>query len=117
VSVRWEDSISGGLKDILEKSRHLTDDVAVGAEIILEDSAKRVPERSGDLVGSGRVKADRGGDNAVGITYDGPYARWIHEHLHFKHPAGGEAKFLETAVITKGEAAVNKAGEHFWERL
>jgi hypothetical protein len=115
--VRWENSLSAGLKEVLEKSRNLTDDVAYGAALILEDSDKRVPEQSGDLVGTGKVNPDRGGDNAVGITYDGPYARWIHEHLHFKHPRGGEAKFLETAMLTKGEDAVNKAGEHFWERL
>jgi hypothetical protein len=45
------------------------------------------------------------------------YARWVHEHLMFKHPFGGEAKFLETAMLTKGEAAINQAGEHFWGRL
>lgn len=117
MTMQWEDTMTSRLRAILEESRDMSADVADGAKLILEDADRRVPKESGDLAATGSVKEDRGGLNAVGITYTSVYARWVHEHLHFKHPAGGEAKFLETALLTKGEAAINKAGEHFWERL
>jgi hypothetical protein len=41
----------------------------------------------------------------------------VHEHLHFKHPYGGSAKFLEIPMISEGFAAVEKAGRHFWDRI
>lgn len=117
MSIRWENSISGQLERIAAQAFDLSEDVAAGAEIILADADVRVPKETGDLAASGSIKEDRGGLNTVGIVYDSVYARWIHEHLHFKHPRGGEPKFLETAMLVKGSEAVNAAGKHFWERL
>jgi hypothetical protein len=117
VSIEWENTLSAGLERVASAMFDLSQDAEAGAEVILEDSDIRVPKESGDLAASGSVKEDRGGLNTVGIVYDSVYARWIHEHLHFKHPHGGEPKFLETAMLVKGQDAVNKAGEHLWERL
>ncbi|GAB3081032.1 hypothetical protein GCM10027053_51980 [Intrasporangium mesophilum] len=117
MSMRWRDTMSIYLREVLEKTKRLDDDLAVGAKIILADSDKRVPKEHGRLVASGVVKRDRSGNNAVGIVYGGPYARWVHEHVHFKHPRGGQAKFLETALLEKGREAINEAGRHLWERL
>ena len=96
---------------------HIEDGLEQGAQIILEESDVLVPKEIGDLAASGSVKKDRGGLNTVGITYSSVYARYIEEHLFFKHPHGGEAKFLETAMITKGSDAINKAGEVIWDRV
>lgn len=115
--IRWQNSLSAGLREVLEKTQSLDDDLYEGALVILADSDHRVPRESGVLMASGDVRKDRAGHNAVAIEYDSVYARWIHEHIHFKHPQGGEAKFLETALLVKGHEAINKAGEHLWRRL
>lgn len=81
----------------------------IGARVVLARSDQIVPKRSHDLENSGSVKVDRGGAKTVGIVYDSVYARWVHEHLWFKHPFGGSAKFLETAMHEKGKDAMRLA--------
>lgn len=115
--IQWEDSMTPQLRRIRAKALDLSEDVADGAEYVLEGAVAAVPKKSGDLAASGRVEQDRGGLNTVGITFDGPYARWIHEHVGFKHPQGGQAKFLEVPMLKRGWGAVKRAGEHFWGRL
>ena len=117
MSIRWENSLSAGLERMAAAANDLSQDARVGGEVILEDALVRVPKETGDLASSGMVQEWRGGKNTTAILFSSVYARWIHEHLHFKHPHGGEAKFLETAMLVKGEEAVNAAGNHFWERL
>lgn len=115
--MRWEDALSGPLERILAKSEDLSRDARAGAEVVLEESMRLVPKRSGHLVGTAMVQEWRGGKSTAAMTYDGPYARWVHEHVNFKHPFGGTSKFLELAMLTKGGEAVNEAGRHFWGRL
>lgn len=115
--IEWRGDLVGELRAILAKTQVLDDDLADGATAVLDESNVLIPKESGDLMASGRIQKDRSGTNAVAITFDGPYARWIHEHMGFKHPRGGQAKFLETALLTKGKAAINAAGEHLWRRL
>lgn len=117
MSVKWLDTMTPQLERILEQALDVTEDAADGAEYILEAAVAAVPKESGDLAASGRIEKDRGGRNTVGITFDGPYARWIHEHLGFRHPRGGTAKFLERPLYKRGWGAVKRAGEHFWGRL
>lgn len=118
MSIRWVDTMSEGLANLrADVAANLEDALAEGADVILRDSDERMPKESGHLTGTGKVNQARGGTNTVGITYDGPYARWIHEHLFFKHPHGGEAKYLETAMTVKGNEAINETGRALWRRL
>lgn len=117
MSMSWEDrGLSASLERVLAASQDVQPDLAEGARAILDESNSLIPKESGDLAATGSVKEDRGGNNTVGIGYDSVYAHWIHEHLGFKHPHGGQAKFLETAMLTKGPEALNKAGESLWRR-
>lgn len=117
MSITWRGDLAANLRTVLEKSQRLDDDLYEGARVVLADSDERVPKESGDLVASGHIARDRGGNSTVGIVYGSVYARWIHEHMFFKHPRGGTAKFLELALLEKGDEAMNKAGEHLWRRL
>lgn len=117
MSLEFRGPLLGNLREMLAKSQRLDDDMYAGADVVLKDSNQRVPVESGDLKATGHIKRDRGGNGAVTIEYTSVYARWIHEHLFFKHPTGGEAKYLETAMLSKGSEAMNKAAEHFWRRL
>lgn len=117
-SIRWDNSLTEGLLRVKEAvAAHAEDALAKGADIILADAVARMPKESGHLAGTGRVEQARGGQNTVGVTFDGPYARWLHEHLFFKHPQGGEAKFLELAMVEHGAEALDVAGRDLWERL
>ena len=117
MGMSWDNTLAAGLERVASQAFDLSQDAQAGAEVIFGESQKLIPKESGHLAESGKVMGYRGGRNTATITYDGPYARWIHEHLHFKHPHGGQAKFLETAMVVKGEEAINEAGRHFWERL
>ena len=82
-----------------------------GADIILADALEKVPKESGDLAASGHIATDRGGDDTIGIEFSSVYAHWIHEHLGFKHPHGGQAKFLESAMVEKADEALKAMGD------
>ena len=115
--LRWEDALSGHLERMLAESQDLSQDAREGAEVVIRDAEERTPKRSGYLVGTAMVQEWRGGKNTAAMTFGGPYARWVHEHVGFKHPFGGQSKFLESAMLFKGKEAVNEAGKHFWRRI
>ena len=99
---------------------HIEDGLEQGAQIILADSLLLVPKDpplTGDLARSARIKKNRGGINTVAIVYESVYAGYVHEHLLFKHPYGGGAKYLEIAMLAKGQEAINKAGDYVWDKV
>lgn len=92
------------------KSFQVKDALAHAAEeILLPASREAVPKVSTNLANSAAIKKSRGGTNTIAIVYDSVYARWIHEHLHFKHPHGGGAKYLERPMRVKGPATMQAA--------
>ena len=89
-----------------------------GAEIILVDAIGKAPEapkKDGDrephLKSTGRINDARGGDDTVGIEFTSIYARYIHENMTFKHIHGGQAKYLEMAMIEKQDDALRKVAD------
>jgi hypothetical protein len=72
-------------------------------DMILAASNADAPKVSGDLVGSARN--EEAGELERRLIYTSVYARWIHEHLWFKHPHGGGAKYLERALVANGDKA------------
>lgn len=78
-------------------------------EVLMPATKAAVPKVSSNLERSASVKKSRGGNNTIAVVYDSVYARWIHEHLHFKHPHGGGAKYLERPMRTKGNATMAAA--------
>lgn len=115
----WANTLTEGLLRVKATvAAHAEDSLAKGArDVVLADALARMPKESGHLAGTGRVEQSRGGTNTVGVTFDGPYARWTHEHLFFRHPQGGEAKFLELAMVEHGAEALDVAGRDLWGRL
>jgi hypothetical protein len=66
-------------------------------ELVKEEAVRRCPIDTGALRQSARVKV-RG--NTGSISFEMPYALYVHEILHYRHPVG-EAKFLENAWRVK----------------
>lgn len=75
----------------------------LGAEHVLKIARDRVPLEEGTLERSGKVSDD--GNDTVAVSFDTVYAVRQHEELTWKHDAGRQAKYLETA-IADGRKAV-----------
>ncbi|AVX31804.1 Bacteriophage HK97-gp10, putative tail-component [Carboxydocella thermautotrophica] len=60
-------------------------------------SAEQAPVDTGDLRANCNVSklTKRKGKASIRVGYNLPYAIVQHESLHFNHPKGGKAKFLE----------------------
>lgn len=79
---------------------------------IWQRAADRAPVESGALRGSGSMWIEEKGDEIIGeVQFNEKYAAAQHEHLEYKHPLGGEAKYLERSAIEKAEELREKAGE------
>lgn len=85
-----------------------------GAELILDESNRRVPHETGTLERSGNTAA-QGYDAAVG--YNTPYAVRQHEEVGYHHPGKGEAKYLENAVNSSKDEVLGAIGDEIRRRL
>lgn len=65
-------------------------------ELVSGEAQRQAPIEEGTLRGSAYVEIDTHADGVDGATgFATVYARYQHEGLHFAHPRGGKAKFLE----------------------
>jgi HK97 gp10 family phage protein len=71
-------------------------------ELIRAEAVARTPVESGHLAESATVTVE--GDTGT-VKYPGPYARYQHEGLDFRHETG-QAKFLEVAMNVNKDAAL-----------
>ena len=121
-----EDEYLKGLDDIVDtiqeevdKLEHKgTQGLADGLLYTAEESQQRAPVETGDLRGSVLVEidgeeyakgAENGGVNVVGtlpekatkgsVSYNTSYAATQHEQIHYDHPNGGQAKYLESVLV------------------
>ena len=77
-------------------------------------AADRAPVETGALRGSMEHSVTVEGDEIVGeIRFTEKYAASQHEHLEYKHPQGGEAKYLERSAIEKADEVRKKMGEQY----
>lgn len=117
MSIEWDRSgFDLTIKGITLRE-YIPDALEAGAKVVLDDALLKVPKESSDLASTGQVAPGRGGENTVGIEFTSVYARYIHEHLGFKHPHGGQAKFLEAAMIEKADDAMQAVADDLQGRL
>jgi hypothetical protein len=77
---------------------------------LLGKSVKLAPVKEGDLRGSG--KADFSEDGMTGVVSFGTvYARRQHEELTWKHPQGGQAKYLQQPFEENMEKYVQRLAD------
>lgn len=72
------------------------DGLKEAARQALTDARARAPKDTGKLRRSGRVVVD---DVGATVRFTAPHAYLQHENLDYRHPDGGEAKYLENAVF------------------
>lgn len=107
--IRFVDNIDWSALEFSDEE--IADALEFGAGEVLDRSRLLVPMRTEDLADSGHVKSVGANEvhKAAAIEYSSVYAHWIHEHLWFKHPQGGQAKFLEQALDEKGRDGIEQA--------
>ena len=71
------------------------------ANSVLKEAQELAPVLDGKLRKAGRVEVD---DLEVRVVFRAPHAWLQHERLDYKHPHGGQAKYLETAAGDQGVA-------------
>lgn len=85
-----------------ELVRAALDGLSDAADYGLEKAKEQVPKESHHLEETGMVTIDEAKQRAA-VSFDGPYAVYQHELLHLKHEHGGNAKFLENALLDNRE--------------
>lgn len=103
MAVEWD---TGGFEALLDNVAAALQDVApfaVGraAEHIRGVSTELAPVLTGNLRASAEVKATS--HTQARVYYPGPYARYQHYGLDFRHPQGGQALFLQQPMLTEAE--------------
>lgn len=98
---------------ILEQS---FDNTAEGMNDVVIDigarAAERAPVETGALRGSMENSVEVKDGEIIGeIRFTEKYAAAQHEHVEFKHPQGGEAKYLERAAMEKADEVRAKMAE------
>ncbi len=84
---------------LTEVERAVREAMEVSAKRVLQAAKANVPVDEGDLRKSGKVRVD---NMTVRVTFNAPHAWLQHERLDYKHPGGGQAKYLEAAVDQVG---------------
>lgn len=80
-----------------------------GAAYLLAQAIPLTPIQDGPLRASGGTDVD---DDRASVFFDTPYAARQHEEVGWRHPKGGQAKYLETAVLQeRGNAQAIVAAE------
>jgi hypothetical protein len=89
------------LKNIGDFSKESLQDVVLDLQGVSQD---RAPVETGNLRGTGNSEVKKTEAGFIGeVGFNAPYALKQHENLHYKHPGGGEAKFLENPLVENTE--------------
>ena len=78
------------------------------AEYVRGQSVQRAPIDEGTLRASAAVKPV--GETAVQVGFHTPYAEKQHEELGYRHPKGGQAKYLESVVVEEKNTILRLIG-------
>lgn len=99
--IRWE-----GRKVTKRVQQAAFEGLQDGAEHILDEANTIVPYREGTLMQSGAVTPDPV-SKTVFVSYDTPYAVYLHEHPEFNFRNGREGKWLEKTMNNEARAVLN----------
>ena len=83
-------------------------------DIVLTESNLDSPTLAGDLDASATIEVD---GNEAGIGYESEYARKQHENTWYQHPQGDKPKFLENALTSRADAALEALGSRIQSAL
>ena len=77
--------------------------VRLAAEMILKESRKIVPVKTGFLRDSGYVEVTgEGFRSKADVGYSAHYAIYQHENLTYRHRPGQQAKYLSSVILRRG---------------
>lgn len=109
VDMRFKES-SQVMNNLTKLSRTIPEAVVIGmvalAEVIMADAVERVPVDTGRLRQSGYIAPPTSVMGAVEMGFGTDYAIPVHERTEVSHTTG-EAKFLEKAIVAKGQGQLH----------
>lgn len=101
--LNWKgEQITGSLDDAIR------DALQAGGELLRDAAVERTPIETSTLRGTAKVSTD--GEKAA-VSYNTRYARRQHEEIGWNHPGGGEAKFLENALLDNQDTILKAMGQ------
>lgn len=74
----------------------IQDALQAGGELLRDAAVQRTPVETSTLRGTAKVSTS---PTKAAVSYDTVYARRQHEEIGWNHPGGGEAKYLENALL------------------
>lgn len=84
---------------VAKDAKNIAISLSTCAQVLLKASQKLVPVDTGALKASGKVDTTGNGFAAVAtVSYDGPYAIFVHEKLEAYHEPPTQARYLADAV-------------------
>ena len=101
-----EARIAAAIRDIENASHDAVREVSFD---LLGKAVDLAPVDTGDLRGSGKVEFEEDRNKLVGIvSFNTPYARRQHEELTWRHPEGGQAKYLQQPFEENADRYIQK---------
>jgi hypothetical protein len=110
VSIEWDvTSFTTGLRAMAARVNVAIPPATLKAmELVRASAYAQTPWDTRQLMNSETVRPSVGGAE---VYIPGPYARYQHYGLDFKHPRGGNALYLQLPVITEGPAVIKMVGD------
>ena len=114
MSIDWEFNLDFGP---LNAAMDAAVPIAVGraAEHIRGEAVQLAPIESGHLRASAEVVVVD--HNEAHVKFPGPYARYQHYGLDFRHPRGGQALYLEQPMNTETQKVTDIMGDTLREAM
>jgi hypothetical protein len=100
IKIEGMENLNKILQNIPGKARQATaEQLRNDLSNLKSEAQKLTPVNTGDLQGTARSGADEHKNGVAGyVSFDTPYATRQHEEVWYKHPKGGQAKYLETPL-------------------
>lgn len=101
--LNWKgDQVTGSLDDAIQNA------LQAGGELLRDAAVERTPIETSTLRGTAKVSTS---DTQAAVSYDTVYARRQHEEIGWNHPGGGEAKYLENALLDNQDKILDAMGK------
>jgi hypothetical protein len=101
MSITWRGNFDFGALDKVVD--HLSEWLGEGIDIVKDEAVRLCPKETNELANSAYSDVVEDYSGLTGIVgFRKPWASKEHEHLDYHHHNGGQPKYEETAIRTKG---------------
>jgi hypothetical protein len=116
MSLNWQGGFDfSALEQVRERLPEFLDE---GLDAVKDEAVRLAPKEDGDLARSAykAVLEDFGGLTGI-VGFHSNHAAKEHENLYYHHHSGGQPKYEETAIRTKGQDVYDHVAQRIRETL